>query len=59
MYIERSLFRHSKTGGIQSVSWVGITEAIRTASITIVVKTLVTGTASLVNVTVKLRLVLA
>ena len=48
-----------RQGEIKSVSWVGITEAIRTMSITIVVNTLATGRASLVNVTVKLHLVLA
>ena len=46
-------------GEIKSVSRVGITEAIRTESITIVVNTLVAGRASLVNLTVKLHLVLA
>ena len=48
-----------RQGEIKSVSWVGTTEAIRTVSITIVVHTLVTGRASLVNVTLKLHLVLA
>ena len=40
-------------------SWVRITEAIRTVGITIVVNSLVTATASLVNVTMKLHLALA
>ena len=48
-----------RQGEVKSVRWVGIIEAIRTVSITIVVNTLVTGRASLVNVTTKLHLVLA
>ena len=59
MCLGKYIFRHSKTGEIKSVSWVGITEAIRTVSITTEVNTLVTGRASLVNATVKLHLVLA
>ena len=37
-------------GEIESVSWVGVSEAIRTVSITMVAKTLATGRASFVNV---------
>ena len=55
MCLGKFVFRHSKTGGVESVSWVGVT----TVSITAVVNTPVTGRALLVNVTVKLHLVLA
>ena len=44
---------------MQSVNAVGIPESTRTVSITTEIDTLVLATASLVNVTVKLHLILA